>query len=554
MKNKKKIREVFHSAGGEELSRIAESCKVVSDEKKEELYRRITMNEEKRNINIEYGDSVHGVEVRKKSGLKRGLSIAACGVLTVGAVGGAFIHHGLHNVSPADEISEEVPEEIPEEVVDEDIVLTMAVWSDDEDNNIYKEAVDRFNEEDNGYRIEFKAYEDEYPGDIEYDSTYVENREAYFDNLQAVQDKYNEDALNGAFDITISYASGGRNDFERLAAKGAFADLNTIMAMDENFDRTSLNSHVLSLFEHDGQLFYMPQGYFIQTRRGETKYAGDKENWTFDEMVEHWNQMPEGSAVGGGGYTSRFYTYLELIRDDMGRFFDYYTGEVNFDSEEFINYLRFIENFDAEPDGFTKPDYNYFAPQLTSNTPIYGFGGYHAAVWPILPGSDEEHEWCLVGYPSENGSGSYIAPLNELAVSAFSDEKEQYGAWLFIKELVSYDMQYRTPGEDVAAYPAEGFPINNEAFEQIAAEASAHEGEPNYGTASGIETDAGNITAAEVEACKELINSIDRSGAFLDDELFNATNEELEPFFRGEITAEECAANLQTRVESIINS
>ena len=155
----------------------------------------------------------------------------------------------------------------------------------------------------------------------------------------------------------------------------------------------------------------------------------------------------------------------------------------------------------------TKPDYNYFAPQLTSNTPIYGFGGYHAAVWPILPGSDEEHEWCLVGYPSENGSGSYIAPLNELAVSAFSDEKEQYGAWLFIKELVSYDMQYRTPGEDVAAYPAEGFPINNEAFEQIAAEASAHEGEPNYGTASGIETDAGNITAAEVEACKELINS-----------------------------------------------
>ena len=135
-----------------------------------------------------------------------------------------------------------------------------------------------------------------------------------------------------------------------------------------------------------------------------------------------------------------------------------------------------------------------------------------------------------------------------------ADEKEQYGAWLFIKELVSYDMQYRTPGEDVAAYPAEGFPINNEAFEQIAAEASAHEGEPNYGTASGIETDAGNITAAEVEACKELINSIDRSGAFLDDELFNATNEELEPFFRGEITAEECAANLQTRVESIINS
>ena len=274
------------------------------------------MNEEKRNINTEYGDSVHGVEVKKRSNLKRGLSIAACGVLTVGAVGGAFIHHGLHNVSPADEISEEVPEEIPEEVVDEDIVLTMAVWSDDEGNNIYKEAVDRFNEEDNGYRIEFKAYEDEYPGDIQVDASDYENRKVYSDNLQAVQDKYNEDALSGAFDITIDYASGGKNDFERLAAKGAFADLNTIMAMDEDFDKASLNSHVLSLFEHDGQLFYMPQGYYIQTRRGETKYAGDKENWTFDEMVEHWNQMPEGSAVGGGGYTSRFYTYLELIRDD----------------------------------------------------------------------------------------------------------------------------------------------------------------------------------------------------------------------------------------------
>lgn len=545
MKNRKNIREVFHSAGDEELRRIAESCKVVSDEKKEELYRRITMSSEKRNKDTEYGDSVHGVEVRKSSGFMRGMTVAACGVVAIGAVGGALIHSGMHNVSPADEISEEIPEEI----VDEDIVLTMAVWSVDDGDNPYQEAVDAFNAEDNGYRIEFKAYKDEYPGNM--DEDLEENYQLYDDNLKAVQEMYNEDALNGAFDITLSYASGGRNDFDRLAAKGAFADLNTIMAMDEGFDRASLNSHVLSLFEHDGQLFFMPQGFYVQTLRGETKYAGNKENWTFDEMVEHWDQMPEGSAVGGGGYTSRFYTYLEIIRSDMGRFYDYYTGEVNFDSEEFINYLRFIERFYAEPDGFTKPDYDYESPQLISNAPIYGFGGYHGVMWPIVPGSDEEHEWCLVGYPSENGSGAYIAPLDEIAVSSFSDEEKQYGAWLFIKELVSYDMQYRA---EIGLYLTQGFPINNDAFEQMAAEASAHEGEPNYGTASGIETDFGNVTAAEVEDCKAYIESIDRTSTQFTDEMFDATNEELEPFFRGEITPEECAANIQARVESIVNS
>lgn len=44
----------------------------------------------------------------------------------------------------------------------------------------------------------------------------------------------------------------------------------------------------------------IPLFYEVCTVGGNSQYVGNKENWTFDEMKELWNKMPENSTIFGG--------------------------------------------------------------------------------------------------------------------------------------------------------------------------------------------------------------------------------------------------------------
>ena len=140
--------------------------------------------------------------------------------------------------------------------------------------------------------------------------------------------------------------------FDILAAKGAFADLYTFMEKDPEINTSTLNSHVLSLFENEGELPFLITGYSIETLYGEERYVGTGTNWTFDEFVRKWEEMPEGSAIAG--HNTRNYIYYTVLRRNITSFIDYRNGVCSFDSPEFIRMLDFIGTF--APAGNEKPD------------------------------------------------------------------------------------------------------------------------------------------------------------------------------------------------------
>ena len=448
----------------------------------------------------------------------------------------------------------------------EEITLKMAVFLNGRDklDGQIMEAIDDFNQEDNGYRIEFIDYSQYY------DQSYNESSEPDLpgggysiteEGTAAVKMQLTTDIMKGGvFDIIPDYTIPDRGGlFENLANKGAFTDLNKFMSSDEEINMDTLNSHVLELCETDGKLNYMPLKFQVNTLVGKREYVGDKENWTLDEFKEHWAAMPEGTKIQG--HNTRDYVYMTIIRGDITRFIDYKNGTCSFDSPEFIDILEFLDTFPYSLD-YDYNEYDHNAVNFLNTAFITGFGSYHGTMHDITDTDFTKTENILVGYPTEDGSGSFFSTSERFGICSASSEEKQYGAWLFLRELCGYEYQYaddhyydyynEETGE-LEDHSEFGFPVNNRAFEKIKEEASEHEGEKNIQQAQGTEFDAGYPTKAECEKITEYINSTSRLDSNLDDDLWNIINEELAPFFAGERNADDTAEMMQDRVSIMVS-
>ena len=342
----------------------------------------------------------------------------------------------------------------------EDIELTMAING----YNPYiingTDMVEKFNDADNGYKIILKDYAEgmsfEKPAEQE--------------TIDAADLQLSLDIMKGEVIDVIPNVFRDMGKYDSLAQKGAFVDLNTFLDSDEEINHETLFDNVLRVCELNGKLFYMPLGFSIDTLVGPTKYVGSKENWTFEELKEHWEKMPEGSTIAGD--TIKDYIYFTILRGCLSSFIDYENAECHYDSEEFIDMLKFIDTFD-DATGF-KSEGVWGAPVFVIDVPIYGFKVFHYGYIQETYGTEEPVTF--VGYPSEDGCGTFInVNEHQIAVSATSSEEKQRGAWEFMKSLLSYECQYDS--FDIAGEDGQetAFPVNMAAFEKRGADQYAKE-------------------------------------------------------------------------------
>ncbi|MDE6102794.1 MAG: extracellular solute-binding protein, partial [Ruminococcus sp.] len=333
-------------------------------------------------------------------------------------------------VSTVSQMSEEPQEEntTAENSVSEkreDVTITMAVLND---GAYLNEAVKDFNEADNGYKIVLKDYM-EY-----YDSSFDTERGANPESFARIDTQLSLDIIeSGIVDIVPDSVFYDNGKYESLIKQGAFADLYEFMR-SENYDDTVLYKHILELHETDGKLCCMPLNFNIDTVAGQTRYVGDKENWTIDEMIEHWNAMPEGSTFNG--HTTKDYVYMTILRNNISSFIDFENNTTNYNSPEFIKILEFINSFDP-PESY-KQEMNWNTPHFIMNFPIYGFEDFHDSLW-----NEQSEPVTVVGYPSPDESGILIDSSGfKYSICEYSSPEVKQGAWEFIKTLLSYDFQY----------------------------------------------------------------------------------------------------------------
>lgn len=411
----------------------------------------------------------------------------------------------------------------------EDIVVNVAVMGESTD---LKQAADAFNAADNGYCIKFIKYSQKDYGE-------TNSGEIKLADFELVQDIVQTDNI----DIITSNCFMNEDNYRNLQKKGAFVDLYTFMNEDPEINENTLNSHVLGAVAMDGKLYELPTLYGVTTMGGDPAYVGDQINWTFDEMISHWNEMPDNATIAG--QRTKEGAYYTLIRPNLVSFIDYENGKAYFDSPEFKRCLEFCNSFDYGEQ--QKTEYDDEAPEFVVTYTISSFMG----CWPFALGSSSPKQ-SFVGFPSTDRRGSFLCSCgNCFSISSKSTPEKQKAAWEFIRTFVMEEKQLEiglSSDEENSRHKSEiGFCINNAAFETI------KNNVVNKVYAEATYEDKGKVyetqfpSKADCEKLTEYINSIDRWGVGLNDSIEMLITEEIMGYFAGDSTLETCINHIQNR-------
>lgn len=430
----------------------------------------------------------------------------------------------------------------------EPVVLTYAVAT--KPSKEEQAVIDKFNETDNGYMVEVKDYS------VFFDSKNSEWWQISEENQKIFNISIVQDISQGEVDIIRDkYLGGSTNTMDIFANKGFLLDLYQFMNEDNEINQTTLNSHILQLHETDGSLYMLPTFYMVDTLIGETRYVGEKENWSVDDMISYWEKMPEGSKIDGR--REKDYVYMTILRGSLNYYVDYKKGTSSFNSPQFRKTLEFCNTFDT-PLNY----YNEQAPyaiNFVRETVFTDFTAFHNTLYYF-----KNEPVTFVGYPSEDNSGSYIDSIgNRFAVCAsVSDEKKQ-GAWEFLKmfAMEEYQTDFCMQTEDLlidgtkmtAYYGDNGFPINLDVYNTIA-ENTINGKYVNELTGEDYEEDdLGLLTHEELNRLTTYINSVPSIKTNIDNDLSEIIKEEILSYFNNEKSIDETISNIQNKAELMVS-
>ncbi len=350
-----------------------------------------------------------------------------------------------------------------------------------------------------------------------------------------------QDIINSSeIDIICNSSFFNESYYEILQKKGAFVNLYTFMENDNEVNTDTLDTHILNLNETDGKLYTLPVFYAINTLAGDAQYVGDKENWTFDEFVSHWNAMPVGSTIMGSNQKEIVYSIV--LRNNLNSFIDYENAKVHFDSPDFKKALEFCNQFEST--NGQKGTYDYDAISFVNSILAEGI--------MASPTFNPENGLTCVGYPSQGGDGAYLSSMDLCySINAKSSIEKQKGAWMFIRTFVTeeYQIAHAIPFiEESGYYSSElGYCVNKNAFDKIAEKLINKE----YYSASF--EDKNNTyerrfpTEQDVAELRRYISSVNRWGTMIDSSIEEIIDDEVVAYFNGEKSIDDCIDIIQSR-------
>ena len=448
------------------------------------------------------------------------------------------------------------------------------------DYDVRQKVLD-FNKTNTEYRIRMTDYSQYNTGD---------------DNSAGIT-KLNTEIIAGH--IPDIFIVQGVMPISQYSGKGVLEDLTPYMERDFGKD-AFVEEFFNTLRSEDGKLYEIYSHFTVSTAMGLKKIVGDSDSWTFEDMKNALAKLPEGATVMDD-YYFRENAVQAFMYNNMNRFVDWSTGKCSFDTQEFIDLLNFVKSFPTqeEVDASHNEDYKWepsisrvsSGKQLLLETGIYSLDDFRGNTFYLLDG-----EPSFVGYPGMGSS--FVAADMGFAISAKSEYKDT--AWDFIKYLLTAEYQ-----EDRIW---NGLPTNKAAFEKLfeasktpnyidpalsdenaednagidAREASAIGGghweenirysEFNKGTVNEQgwkeepktytwyydgddkewEIPVFAMTEQEEQAIRSLISGITVFSRY-DRSLSDIIDEEIQPFFEGQKSAEDTAKMIQSRATIYVN-
>lgn len=394
-----------------------------------------------------------------------------------------------------------------------------------------KNEILKFNRMDGDYRIEVRDYS-EYNTDEDYTAG----------NTKLIT----EIGAGAVPDILITNGL----PIDTFSARGYFTDLWSFIDADAELGgREGLVEPFLNAISQDGKLYWITNSFNLVTLAGPSSIVGTEPGWTYDDFYAALDQMPEGCEILSLGTTKQS-VFDSICNLNLDSFVDWGTGVCSFDSEEFINLLKFTDLFPAEFDW-----QNYEWTQNDSDDVRIKEGRQLLMSLSVGYPSDLvyykgyfEGGMTLIGFPDVPGSGSVFSTYSPgFAISETCKEKD--AAWRFVSGFLKEDFQNN--------YGSYGFSVNRAVFDKSFQDALERENS-NY-----VMTDSGEMQEQKVRFTQEdmdmLMNVINNTQLFgqsyasTQDQLQKIVSEEVSSYFAGEKSAEDVAAMIQNRASIYVS-
>lgn len=410
------------------------------------------------------------------------------------------------------------------------------------DYNIRRRII-TFNKQSDKYRIEVKDY-----------SQY--NTE---DDYEAGQTKLTTEILSGQVPDLFAV---DQMPISRIAAKGYLEDLWPFIDKDTELGgRSGVVEPIFNAIAKNGKLYYIVSSAQIMTVGGPAQLVGSKMGWTLADLKAAYDQMPPGADIFSIGYTKEnvLRDFLVMLEDD---FINWETGEVTFDSQEFIDVLNFADMFPAEFDweSYYGPDFNWDvdyeddATRIASGKQMLSIVNVNDFVYWRQYQTYFGGDMTFIGYPTGDGSlGSAFSVDGGIAMSSTCKDKD--GAWEFLRYLLTEEYQTQNSWS---------IPTNKKVFQQRLKEAMTPQYYTDYETGeqvkqpttwvyiNGEEIQLYELTQEDARKLQDLINATEHIYTY-DSTVYDVVSDECAAFFAGQSSAENTAKMIQSRMNIYVN-
>lgn len=397
-------------------------------------------------------------------------------------------------------------------------------------------AAVNFNKSNDKYRISIKTYVD--------NSSWNEN--TWSDALT----RLNNDLTSANCPDLIDVSS---LNVEQLAAKGVFEDIAPYLESSSVISKEDYIENVLAGFTFGDVLIGIPKSFTLQTVAGNAAELGTEMGWSLEEMIAYADAHPDGNLFNYVTKSSIMY-YCMMYNENA--FIDWKTGECNFDSPEFISLLEFVNRFPEEADYSderSEPSLIESGEVLLYNAYIYDFEEIQM-INDIFGG-----QATFIGYPTIDGSvGCAMQSSDVYAIAAKSANKD--GAWAFLENYLGTESTNRW----FWGFPSNRKQLDNKAKEAVTVETytwTDEDGVEHEEVASGGSSvtygdgwtyEYHTPTQEEVDQILALIE-VASPAASQNSEIMTIISEEAEAFYKGQKSAEEVAAVIQSRAQIYVS-
>ncbi|MBQ9979641.1 MAG: extracellular solute-binding protein [Oscillospiraceae bacterium] len=317
---------------------------------------------------------------------------------------------------------------------------------------------------------------------------------------------------------------------------------------------------VLSLFnalsDSEGNLYQVVSSFNIRTLVGHPQVVGYEPGWTLSELLDAYRTMPAGAEIFSQGMVKE-----DVFRDclflNLGDLVDWETGKCYFDSQQFIDYLKFTDLF---PEEFDWENFNYELDyedeyvrlrdgrQMLANVYFSSLDSifHYKALF--------NNEFTFIGYPTQEGNGASFSPSGGLAISSTCKHKD--AAWSFVRTILTEEYQ-----EDINYW---NLSTNKKVLYDFLEEANTphYETDPVTGVTYEVPiyemwVEEGTLPVyalneEQMQQVYDLIENTDTVNTY-DEKLAEIIMEEARGYFSGMKSAEEVASLIQNRVSIYVS-